>query len=148
MTWVRLRDTASLVEFIVVNTHFPHEEGKDDTRLKCAELIISQLREQMPDIPQIVMADFNSLPDSPASKAFEQAGYTDSYTASPYDTDLNTFHNFQGDDFQAEGLRIDWILSYDSQNRLKATDCRVIRDAEPPIHTSDHYPILVEMNIS
>jgi len=147
VTWIVLQDANSGAEFVIVNTHFPHVQDKDETRLKCAELIIEHLQ-TMADLPHLVMADFNAMPGSAAYKTFEQAGYVDSYKASPYDGDMNTFHYFKGDDFEGQGVRIDWILGYDEQARFSFTDCRIITDAEPPIYPGDHYPVLVEMDIS
>ncbi|MEO1288932.1 MAG: endonuclease/exonuclease/phosphatase family protein [Chloroflexota bacterium] len=147
VTWVVLCENDTETDFVVINTHFPHARDVDATRRKCAELIIEHLRGSFSNLPQLVMADFNALPKSPAYQAFMDAGYIDSYHASPYNSDLSTFHGFQGENFEHDGLRIDWILGYDSEGRISITDCRVIMDAEPPIYPSDHYPILIEMEI-
>ncbi|MEL6310208.1 MAG: endonuclease/exonuclease/phosphatase family protein [Chloroflexota bacterium] len=147
VTWVVLCDLSSNSEFLVLNTHFPHERDADETRKHCADLIVAQLEQIAPNTPQIVMADFNTQPSSDAYQAFMQAGFVDTYTASGSTHSVNTFHGFMGDDFEWQSGRIDWIFTKDGTQTFTAQSCEVITDAEPPIYPSDHYPVIADLDI-
>jgi endonuclease/exonuclease/phosphatase family metal-dependent hydrolase len=147
-TWVKLCEMATGTEFIVLNTHFPHEQEAESTRTKCAVLIIKQLAKIAPDVPHIVMADFNTQPTSEAYQAFIKNGYVDIYTAADETPQVNTFHGFAGDDYEWKSGRIDWILTKDATQTFQAVSCTVIKDAEPPLYPSDHYPVLAEVDFA
>ncbi|MBZ0287813.1 MAG: hypothetical protein K8I30_09380 [Anaerolineae bacterium] len=53
-----------------------------------------------------------------------------------------TFHGFKGAQFEADYLRIDWILTLGA---LQARSCVIARDEQPPLYPSDHYPIVAEL---
>lgn len=109
----------------------------------------------------IVTGDFNCVPwlpeyGLPEGKPFTDTGYlefrrsgfVDAFTATGQrDTNTShTFHGYQGEAFNVleDGMaqRIDWILWKDGAQSLKALSCQILRDAEPPIYPSDHYPLL------
>ncbi|GAB5494225.1 MAG: endonuclease/exonuclease/phosphatase family protein [Phototrophicaceae bacterium] len=146
VTWVKLRDFQNDIEFIVLNTHYPHERDTDTTRANCSTLIIEQLAKIAPNLPQIVTADFNAHPTSHAYKLFIDHDYVDSYIVAGETQDYNTFHGFQGDAYEWQVGRIDWILTKDSNKQLISKSAQVIFDAKPPIYPSDHYPILAELD--
>jgi endonuclease/exonuclease/phosphatase family metal-dependent hydrolase len=149
VTWVKLRSRSSQTEFVVLNTHFPHQEHVHRARTESAKLIVRRLTEiAVGDCPIVVMADFNALPTSDAYQVFLQNGYQDTYHKNGYQADVNTFHGFQGDRFAAEGLRIDWILTKNGNQSFSLGSCTVITDARSPIFPSDHYPVLVELDLA
>jgi endonuclease/exonuclease/phosphatase family metal-dependent hydrolase len=132
--WIKLREVESTESFFVLNSHFPHEDAADETRQHCAKLIIEKVKAYAADLPVVVMGDFNATPDSAAYQSFINDGFADSYTGQR----VNTFHNFEGENYPLSGQRIDWILT--KQFTTKA--CEVIKDARPPLYPSDHYPVL------
>ena len=102
-TWVRLRARKTKAEFLVTNTHFPHERD-DMTRAECATVILQQLATLAPEhVPQIVLGDFNchaSL-NTPAYASFFHNGFQDTFVDGSDDSAgaiINTFHHFLGDD--------------------------------------------------
>jgi endonuclease/exonuclease/phosphatase family metal-dependent hydrolase len=150
-TWVILREQASGIEFLMLNTHFPHEQETDLARTESARLIVENIREISGDaavLPSIVTADFNAVPTSDAYQVFMLAGFTDSYTAAGKSEPVITFHGFKGADFRYTDLRIDWILTKDGARTFKALDCRVLTDEAQPVYPSDHYPVLAELELS
>lgn len=135
--WLKLRERESNEVFFVLNTHFPHEGDIHETRNNCAKLIIEKVNAHAADLPVIVMGDFNATPDSAAYRSFIDAGFADSYTGQR----VNTFHNFEGENYASSGVHIDWILI----KRFAAKACEVIKDARPPLFPSDHYPVLASL---
>ncbi|HRF98947.1 MAG TPA: hypothetical protein PLZ51_27240, partial [Aggregatilineales bacterium] len=59
-----------------------------------------------------------------------------------------TFHNFLGEAYPPLAVRIDWILVGGGTKQFTTHSCDIIRDAEPPIFPSDHYPILAELSLA
>lgn len=148
MTWIILRDLSSNVEFLVLNTHFPHERDAEDTRQHCADLIVKQLGQIAPTMPQIVMADFNTQPSSNAYQTFIDAGFVDTYTEAGDTLAVNTFHGFAGDNYEWQSGRIDWIMTRDGTQAITVGACEVIKDTNPPIYPSDHYPVIADLDIT
>jgi len=189
-TWVRLREKETGANVLVLNTHFPHENGDGEiTRNECAMVILQQLAAISTSTTcastTIVMGDFNchASPKTPAYATFCANGYQDTcsyahhhhnrhhHHASSTTTTMesgggrmHTFHNFQGDNYcRANSGRIDWILyqnhnddtanGYGSSNTklryalVPAGPARVMRDAEPPLYPSDHYPVVVDFSV-
>ena len=152
-TWVILKEKASGAEFIVLNTHYPHERH-EATRSECSLVILQQLTTLAPDLPHIVMGDFNchASPQCDAYSFFVRNGYQDTYKDSKR---INTFHNFEGDRCSINLGRIDWILikNQPSSEEPKAevfvnSEAQIVRDAEPPIFPSDHYPIVADLGLA
>lgn len=143
VTWVRLQALDTDATFVVLNTHYPHMPGIDDTRTNCSRLILERLQTIAPDSPAIITGDFNALPADPAYTALLEGGFVDTYTAAGQPDGVATFHDFKGDAFEYPGLRLDWILV----RGFSAESCKVITDAAPPIYTSDHYPVMAEVTM-
>jgi endonuclease/exonuclease/phosphatase family metal-dependent hydrolase len=93
------------------------------------------------------LQDFNAVPDSHAYRAFQAEGYVDSCSVSPDADQVSTYHDFEGADFPHTGLRIDWILVKDGARQFAIRQHQVILDAQPPLHPSDHYPVLAELEM-
>lgn len=149
VTWVRLRAVDADAEFIVLNTHFPHEQESELARTESARLIVERMREiTAPDLPALVMADFNAVPSNEAYQVFTAAGYSDTYRAAGCLEDVNTFHGFMGDAFEMSGLRIDWIFTVPGLRQITTRACMVITDHEHPVYPSDHYPVLAELTLT
>jgi endonuclease/exonuclease/phosphatase family metal-dependent hydrolase len=124
-------------------------------------------------VPHIVLGDFNchASPQNEAYATFMENGYEDTFKIpySSYDDikALNTFHHFMGDQCPWNLGRIDWIL-FKNQPSLSLKDAsspheqptksastriesrqnaQIIRDAEPPLYPSDHYPIVASLEL-
>lgn len=100
-----------------------------------------------PDLPTIVLGDFNALPNSLAYHTFLEHGFIDTYSAAGHDEEIDTFHRFMGADFEASGVRLDWIFVKSSSRTFSTESCDVIQDAAPPIYPSDHYPVMATLRL-
>lgn len=148
VTWVKLRSLVTGIEFVVLNTHFPHLPDADTARTESARLVVRRLAEITANTcPAVVLADFNAVPTSDAYRVFMQHRYQDTYTANGSRADVNTFHGFRGRDFDEADLRIDWILTKNGAQSFTTLRCIVITDEAPPLYPSDHYPVQAELEL-
>jgi endonuclease/exonuclease/phosphatase family metal-dependent hydrolase len=146
--WVRLQVVDNGRELLFLNTHLDHVG--EEARVNGSQLILQRLSElQANDLPVIVSGDFNCNPASPAYQLFMEHGFTDTYiaTGNMDDETSNTFHAFGRLDLKAgkhkgEILRIDWILLRDLEGHIRPEACEIVRNAQPPLYPSDHYPVL------
>lgn len=143
-TWARFR-TASGAEFLHLNTHLDHRSG--EARVEGSRLIIRSLEElTSPETPALVTGDFNCNPGSKTYNLYEAAGFSDVHELSG-NAPENTFHRFMGRDFTPKRpggeARLDWVLARDGRGaRWETRSCSVVRDEEPPVYPSDHYPVI------
>jgi endonuclease/exonuclease/phosphatase family metal-dependent hydrolase len=101
----------------------------------------------------IVTGDFNCNPWSQVYRTFVAEGFIDTYRAAGHGDSAasSTFHGFRGEKYFAlewgdqAFWRVDWILTRDGAQRLQTTSCTIVRDAEPPVYASDHYPVVTEV---
>ncbi|MGY8716643.1 MAG: endonuclease/exonuclease/phosphatase family protein [Verrucomicrobiia bacterium] len=138
-TWGHFRDRDTQREFIVLNTHFDHRI--EVARQKSARLIRERIKQFEPDIPLIVMGDFNCPAD--ASEPFDilttETGLVDTWTHAktchPTPTP-NTFGGYEPPKF--EGKRIDWVLA---RNPTTISRARIVTTEINGQYPSDHYPV-------
>ncbi len=163
-TWVHLFDKAANLPLFMLNTHLDHIG--EQARRGAARLILTQLPTINPEgWPAIITGDFNSrvwaieenggvIPPGMEEEAtpagvvqgiFTAAGWRDTFAEAGHteDAQTNTFHDFKGTAYPAIGQRIDWVLVKDGATRqVRTLSCDIIRDAEPPLYPSDHYPVM------
>lgn len=146
--WVRFRLRPEGVEFVHLNTHLDHKSVP--ARQKGTKLIVEKL-DAMGAIPQVVTGDFNAEPGNAVHETFTEAGFEDSHVLAG-NPRTNTFHRFEGDDFtpkkaNREG-RMDWVMIRDGDGGKWSVDsCYVIRDCDPPVFPSDHYPVAARLQL-
>lgn len=145
--WARFRIVSSGLEFVHLNTHLDHKSK--EARQRGARLIVRRLNELAAGVPALVTGDFNADPGSPVHRTFTDAGFADAHLLAGQPP-TRTFHKFQGDHFisrrpEKEG-RLDWVLvrTVNHETQPEGTSCHVVRDAEPPVYPSDHYPVVAE----
>lgn len=144
--WARFRLVDDGVEFLHLNTHLDHRSVV--ARRLGARLIVRRLNELAAGkTPVLVTGDFNADPGSPVHQIFASAGFGDAHLLAG-NAPARTFHKFQGEGFvsprpEREG-RIDWILVRGASPEAAWAPrfCKVVRDAEPPVYPSDHYPVV------
>jgi endonuclease/exonuclease/phosphatase family metal-dependent hydrolase len=140
--WLRFQPNAGGASWIVLNTHLDHISA--EARLQGARLIVEQLA-AMDGEPIIITGDFNCDPHTAPYEIFCDAGYADSYlVAGSAEQPDNTYHGFDGLQYQVKdgrSERIDWILA----RHLSIQHAEIVRDGEPPIYPSDHYPIIADL---
>jgi endonuclease/exonuclease/phosphatase family metal-dependent hydrolase len=145
-SWVRLRDTFSAREILVLSTHWDHISGR--ARRKSAMLIRERLSELAHGIPAIVMGDLNTPEESaPLRELLGGAAgarpLIDGYRTlhrerSP---DESTFNHWSG---TTAGSRIDFILHTDDFTTTEAAIDRTSYDGHWP---SDHYPVTATLRL-
>ncbi len=153
--WVRLRRTESRTQLLHLNTQF--EDGPDGarSRLESSKLIVQRVAtlQERDRIAVIVSGDFNCNPWHAPYDVFIEHGYVDTYRAAGHGNSAasSTFHGLRGAGYNAleYGVetfwRVDWILTRDGAAPMRTTSCTIVRDAEPPVYPSDHYPVVAEV---
>lgn len=152
--WVKLRERKRGAQFIHLNTHFEDGGWGEQSRQESSKLVCTRLDQlQAGVLPALATGDFNCNPWDPAYRIFMANGFSDAYRAAGNaDTEASsTFHGFRGKDYF--GLewggsifwRVDWVLTRDGAQRMQTTASTIVRDAEPPLYPSDHYPVVAEV---
>ncbi|MGH2479189.1 MAG: endonuclease/exonuclease/phosphatase family protein [Ktedonobacteraceae bacterium] len=165
-TWARFQ-LAPGRELLHLNTHLDHISAQ--AREQGALLIVQRLRAlQKPQSAVIITGDFNCNPDDPVHQTFFLSGLADAYLATdhqdiehavsavgqPEDAYSNTVHAYGWSKKSSSGakrrgpMRFDWILYADPAHNLYPLSCEIIRDGQPPVYPSDHYPVMAEFEVS
>jgi endonuclease/exonuclease/phosphatase family metal-dependent hydrolase len=154
-TWVKLRDVATGLPLLHMNTHLEDGDDGELSRVEGSKLIIERITQlQAGHIPAFVTGDFNCNSESVTYSIFKNTGFTDTYLAGGNtDGKDSTFHGYEGEHYSAFKYsggrntywRVDWILTRDGKQHIETRSCAIVRDAEPPLYPSDHYPVLAEV---
>jgi len=151
--WAKFRLVNNGRELLLFNTHLEHIHKR--ARREGIGLILQRITQmQGIGLPVILTGDFNCNPDTYVHRLLLEGGFTDAYHATGHvDSEhTNTFHAYgwtkpSSSGAQREGsMRFDWILLQD-KGLMHPLKCEIIRDAEPPIYPSDHYPVLAELEM-
>jgi endonuclease/exonuclease/phosphatase family metal-dependent hydrolase len=141
-SWARLRAGGGEPVFFL-NTHLDHVS--EEARLRGAELIVEQVRRlRAGGEPAVLTGDFNCAPGSAAYDVFASAGYLDAFLAAGGE-EAGTFHDFTG---EACSPRIDWVLVDPGACQVVFSAARIVRDARPPLYPSDHFPLVVDLELT
>ena len=147
--WVRFRPVDGGPEFLHLNSHLDHIS--DRARVEGSKLILNWLDGPEADgAPVLLTGDFNCEPRSKARDVFDRAGFVDAHLATGQGS-AKTFHAFRGEDFRGRNPskehRIDWVLLRDGSRgeRWTVEGYYIVRDADPPLYPSDHYPVVADL---
>ena len=163
LTWARFRHREDQTEFLSLNTHLEHIGER--AHVESVRLILRRLLEvRAGDLPVIFTGDFNCNPWAPSYRVHVETTFTDAcyhllrawgfadtfLDAGGEDSAASfTFHGFAGARYWAAnhhmGGRIDWILTLDGASSVQTKERLIVRDAEPPIYPSDHYPVMADL---
>jgi endonuclease/exonuclease/phosphatase family metal-dependent hydrolase len=126
--------------FRMLDTHFPYRDEDEDAREKGAALIVSKLA-TLPgnDLPTVLTGDFNTTPESPAWKRLAGALVDARAAAAKREGPEATFHGFTG----TPGKRIDAIF----MRGFTARAAETLTDHKGKVWASDHFPVLVELEM-
>ena len=151
-TWVRLRRAEDGSELFHLNTHLDDES--ELSRVESSKLIVQRVTQlQERTAPAILTGDFNCNPWHHPYRILMDAGFVDTYRAAGHgdSASSSTFHGLRGESYFAlewggeTFWRVDWVLARDGAKRLQTTSCTIVRDAQPPLYPSDHYPVVSEL---
>lgn len=135
-TWVLMKDLNHKREFYFVNTHLDHRGV--EARRNGLSLVVSKIREMNPDIPMVLVGDFNVEPGDPALSALDGLMLDARTTAAV----TEPTHSFNG--YNAERHKtIDYIYF---SGFSSAAEFHVITDSfnDAPF-ISDHYPVTASL---
>lgn len=103
----------------------------------------------------LVTGDFNCSPDDPVHHLFQAFGFADAYLATGHEENeqAHSFHAYGRSQSsssaarQRKSRRLDWILFTASSEGIRPLSCEIIREAQPPVYPSDHYPVVAEFDV-
>lgn len=153
VNWALLRTLPDGAGLLHLNTHLDHVS--EAARAEGAGLIARWLERADLKVPVALTGDFNCEPGSAAYRVFARAGFADAHLLAG-NQPTNTFHAFEGEEYRSRPgreARIDWILLRDNPGadgggrRWRVRSCEAVRDAEPPVYPSDHYPVVAELSL-
>lgn len=145
VTWVRFQDRVTNQEFYFMNTHFDHQI--QEAREKSAQLIRERVAKLNPELPVILVGDFNAV--AGANPAYDTL-VGDGYFADTWETaaerkgdpTVNTFNGFRP--AVRESKRIDWILT---RGEVQTSATQIIECARDGQYPSDHFPVVAWMRL-
>lgn len=144
VTWARFLDRRNRREFYFWNTHLDHQI--QPAREKGAALILERMAKLKPELPLILVGDFNAV--ARANKAYDilvgDGGLSDSWYAAKQrnNEDANSFNNFG--ELGREGKRIDWILTRGNVDVRLSEVVTMRQNGQWP---SDHCPVAAWVNL-
>lgn len=142
-TYGLFKDKESNQQFWVFNLHLDHM-GKT-ARLKSIELLKQKIETiNFEKLPVIVMGDFNATPESEPIKSLKKTLNPAYQISSLNYGPMGTFNGFSFCE-KAEA-QIDYIFV--SANRFNVAKYVVLTDSKDLHYPSDHFPVLVELNIN
>lgn len=146
----RIASVATIVDketenelFVMMNTHFDHVGI--EARVKSAELLQEKMEAiRKEGLPVVLSGDFNVYPTDLSYEILTKNEWlSDSYSTLSDEERANalTFHDFKGG---TEGMPIDYIMVSEP---FKITKSEIIRDQVNEVYPSDHYPVMVEIEL-
>lgn len=142
-TWAVLKDKASGIEFMALNTHLDHKG--ETARKESARLLVNQLVTLAETRPFVMTGDFNTTPDSAIIGLLTEEGKVKnakSEAALVYGPEW-TFHDF-GRLSLPERMWIDYIFISPG---IQVKTFRNITDVPDTVFLSDHNPVLSEITV-
>jgi endonuclease/exonuclease/phosphatase family metal-dependent hydrolase len=136
-TWVTGRERSSGFRFAVFNTHL--DRWGTLARLEAARLIVARVT-LAPQLPAVVLGDFNAEEDSEPLDLFRTSGLRDTFRdIRPEAIDVQTVHHYR----ELSGSRkIDYVMC-DARWDVVAAD--IIREPAAGRLPSDHFPVTAEL---
>ncbi|NRA36524.1 MAG: endonuclease/exonuclease/phosphatase family protein [Planctomycetes bacterium] len=138
--WVELKEIANGSITRITNTHFDHKS--DLARIHQARVCCEHLSDQAQHVSQILMGDFNVLPDHQVISEIEEHGFNDlCKTLLGEKHLLSSFHAFEKQPADAEG-RIDYIFM---RGPAQAQQVQILQKYPDDRFYSDHHFVLADI---
>lgn len=137
-SYVILTDKASGEDFVVFNTHLSHVS--DEARINGIGVVLDKISE-FGSLPAVIMGDFNALEGSVTYNSVTE-NFLDAKKTAPKTSDSHTYQNWGNPEkFQ----RIDYFMV--SKTGLKVNNYNVLSAIHDGVYSSDHCPIVLEVEI-
>ncbi|NDV84826.1 endonuclease/exonuclease/phosphatase family protein [Bacteroides sp. 51] len=142
-TWAVLQEKSNGKKIVFFNTHLDND-GRV-ARKESARLILSKIKEIVPDMPAVITGDFNCTPDEEPLQTLEGGGMQNAseVAAIAYGPSWS-FHDF-GQLPLEERMLLDYVFV---THGTKVDRYRVIQDTPDNVYLSDHYPVLVDLRMN
>lgn len=141
-TWAVLRDNVSGRKLLYLNTHLDND-GKV-ARSESARLILRKTKEIAQGMTVIVTGDFNATPDEESIAIMEQGGMSNAVVTSPVVYGPTwSYHDFYRIPVKERPL-YDYVFVSQGTSLSRY---RVISDKPDDGFLSDHYPVIVDLNM-
>ncbi len=129
--------------FVVYNVHLDHES--QPARERSVRLLQEHINRLSPDMPALVMGDFNMEEDNPAMRHLLETStppLRDTFRSlHPPLPNQGTFHSFTG---EQGGEKIDYILVSEAFQPLEAS---IVQDNAEARYPSDHFPLSARVRL-
>ncbi len=144
-TYVVLENKQTGFRFAQFNTHFDHTST--EATEKSADLIIEKIAQIAPDLPIVLMGDFNSNPSSVVYQKLSNAFTDASKIAISCDTGKTgrTYHGHELFLQTFSGEPIDYFFVNDGC--LIVEKFEIIDEKVDGIYPSDHYPLMCDLTL-
>jgi len=140
-TWATLRHLASKTEFLVMNVHFDHVGVI--ARAESAKLLLEKAKTMFPELPLIVMGDFNVDQDNESYALLHKSGVVEDafHKAKWVYAPTGTFTGFSVKNHSDR--RIDHIFI---SSQFEVSRYGILTDTYAGGRLpSDHYPVMIEV---
>lgn len=140
-SWAVLQDKETGFAFAVFNSHWDHISII--SRNKSAQLLLERIEEYAPDMPVVIMGDFNCKAETVAYETLINGGFIDSRYVADETSDSITYHGYNN--LSVDDKIIDHILfkaEYGYANSYK-----VVTDTYDGIYSSDHFPVVSQITL-
>lgn len=135
-SWLLLKDLRCNKEFYFVNTHLDHKGV--EARRNGLSMVVAKIKEMNPDVPMILMGDFNVEPGDPALEALDGLMLNAREVAAVTE-DTPSFNGYRAERQKV----IDYIYYYGFSG---APEFRVVTESYLNVpYISDHYPIVASL---
>lgn len=142
VSWARLKEIKSGVNYLVVNTHWALTE---DARKQSAELMVTRIKSvRRTDDKMLILGDFNSFENKVEMLTlFNDLNLKDSFRQVHTEVSKQecSAHGFKG---VIDGRRIDFVM-IPPGSEVKSAE--IIRDKYKDMYPSDHYPVMINLCI-
>ena len=137
-SFVILEDNATNEKFVVFNTHLSHVS--DEARINGIKVVLEKIKE-FGGYPAVIMGDFNALEGSETYKNVTE-NFLDAQKVAEITSDSHTYQNWGNEE---SFRRIDYFMV--SKTGFKINSYSVLPGTRNGVYTSDHNPILLEVEL-
>lgn len=138
-SYVILTDNASGKDFVVFNTHLDHVS--DEARINGINVVLDKIAE-FGSLPSVIMGDFNAQEGSET-----YISVTENFLDAKYETDnTSDSHTYNGWGDSEKFKRIDYFMI--SKSGFEVNSYKVLSGLHDGVYSSDHCPIVLEVNIA